>query len=503
MTDTLTPRPPPGLPPQPAPPQPAPPQPAPPYDAPAAAGTTLAHRPGRWIDGWDPEDGRLWTATGRRTAHRNLAWSILGENLGFSVWMLWSIVVVSLPAAGFDFSADRLFWLVAVPNLVGALMRLPYTFAVPRFGGRNWTVVSVTLLLVPVTLLGVAVTDPRTPYWFFLLAAATAGLGGGNFASSMANISFFYPERRKGLALGLNAAGGNLGVAVVQLGVPLLLGVGAVAVLGGAQGEGLYLQNAALVWVPLIGLAALGAWLFMDNLSSATADLTSQLVVARRPHTWVVATLYIGTFGSFIGYSAAMPLLISTQYPGVAVGSYAFLGALVGSLARPVGGWLADRFGGARITAASFAVMAAGATCVWWTVEAQAPFALFLASFVLLFLTTGIGNGSTFTMIPVIFRTAALRRQPDSSDAARELAASAGRREAAALGIASAVGALGGFLIPRGFGSSLASTGSVASALGVFVGFYLCCLALTWWCYLRRNTPATSRRRLCNDRPAR
>src|SRR6266481_513828 len=180
----------------------------------------------RWINEWNPEDETFWKQTGRRTARRNLFWSILAENLGFSVWLIWSVVATRLPKAGFPYTTDQLFSLVALPGLVGALMRFPYTFAVPRFGGRNWTIVSALLLFVPTTTLAVLVTRPETPFWLMALAAATAGLGGGNFASSMANISFFFPDREKGFALGLNAAGGNIGVSTVQLLVPPIIGWG-------------------------------------------------------------------------------------------------------------------------------------------------------------------------------------------------------------------------------------------------------------------------------------
>lgn len=428
-----------------------------------------------WIRHWEPEDAAFWAAGGRRVARRNLLLSILAENLGFSVWLVWSVVVVSLPRAGFAFSVNQLFWLVALPNLVGALLRFPYTFAVPRFGGRTWTVVSALLLLVPTTLLAVVVGDPATPYWLFLLAAASAGVGGGNFASSMANISFFYPERRKGLALGLNAAGGNIGVSIVQLAVPVVISLG-----GGVQ-----LARAGLMWMPFIVLAALAAWLWMDNLATVRSSFRDQIVVARRRHTWVMAVLYVGTFGSFIGYSAALPLLVSTRFPGVAAARFAFLGALVGALARPVGGWLADRLGGARVTGWVFVAMGGGVLLVWRSLT-TGSLPLFLGAFLLLFVTAGVGNGSTYRMIPAIFRAQALAGAGDAAAVAAGLAR-ARRESAAVLGLTSAVGALGGFLIPRAYGASIAHTGDVGAALLGFLAFYAGCLALTWWCYLRRR----------------
>ena len=414
-----------------------------------------------WIDHWDPEDPTFWETTGRGVARRNLAFSILAEHLGFSVWVLWSIVAVNLNSVGFAFTESQLFWLVAVPNLVGATLRLPYTFAVPKFGGRNWTIVSALLLLVPSLGLSWAVSNPDTSFGTMLAVAALAGVGGGNFASSMTNISWFFPEKEKGWALGLNAAGGNIGVAVVQ--APFVVSAVITA------GAGIHLGRAGLMWVPLALLAAFCAWRFMDNLSVARTDFASSASAAKRPHTWVMSFLYIGTFGSFIGYAAAFPLLIKGQFPEVDVTAFAFLGALVGSLSRPFGGRLSDRVGGARVTAASFVVMGLGVLGVVWALSLHS-FPLFLAFFMLLFLATGIGNGSTYRMIPAIFR-------------------SSKKEAAAAIGIISAIGAYGGFLVPRTYGWSTAAYGSIVPALYVYVGLYAVMLAVTWAFYLRRSAP--------------
>ncbi len=435
-----------------------------------------AGRQGRWIDQWQPEDPAFWRRFGARVARRNLIWSIVAEHVGFSVWLLWSAVVIYLPQAGFDFSVNQLFWLVALPNLVGATLRFPYTFAVPRFGGRNWTVISALLLMIPLALLTVCVANPGTPYWMFLVAAGSAGLGGGNFASSMANISFFYPDSRKGYALGLNAAGGNVGVSSVQLVVPAIVGL---AIVGSASG--LHLENIALVWVPLSLVAAAGAYFFMDNLSEAKSSFRDQVAVARQGQTWVMALLYVGTFGSFIGYSSALPLLMKTQFPDVHGVYYAFLGALVGSAFRPLGGLLADRVGGARITAAVFVAMTVGVGGVIWSVQHHA-FGPFLGSFLVLFILTGLGNGSTYRMIPAIYRTLA-----GADPSAPVAMATARRQTAAALGVISAVGAYGGFLVPRALGMSVSNTGGIGAALVGFVAFYAVCFAVTWWCYLRRT----------------
>src|SRR5882757_4154728 len=326
-----------------------------------------------------------------------------------------------------------------------------------------------------------------------LLVAATAGLGGGNFASSMANISFFYPDRMKGWALGLNAAGGNIGVSGVQLLTPLLLGFGFISLYRATPvAEGLYLQNAGLMWLLPLTIAVIGAFFFMNNLTSARSAFKDQFVIVKRKHTWVMSYIYIGTFGSFIGYSAAFPLLIKTQFPDITV-TIAFLGPLVGSLSRPLGGLLADRIGGAKVTFWNFIAMGAATVGVLYFVEIKS-FAGFLTMFLILFVTTGIGNGSTYRMIPSIFREEKLREAKRLGEAGRAIALkAAGIEAAAALGFIGAVGACGGYLIPRGFGASIATTGGPHLALVIYLAFYATCLGLTWWFYLRRSySPSTA-----------
>jgi NNP family nitrate/nitrite transporter-like MFS transporter len=447
----------------------------------------MSQRDSTWISHWDPEDGEFWEATGKRIARRNLVWSIFAEHLGFSIWLVWSIVATNLPQAGFYYTTDQLFQLVAVPGLIGSLMRFPYTFAVTAFGGRNWTVFSAAVLFLPVSLLAYFVGQPDTPFWLMLLVAATAGLGGGNFASSMANISFFYPDRMKGWALGLNAAGGNIGVSGVQLLTPILMGFGFVSLYLADPGEsGLYLQNAGLMWLVPLAIAVIGAWFFMNNLTDARSTFRDQLVIVKRKHTWVMSYIYIGTFGSFIGYSAAFPLLLKTQFPAMTV-AIAFLGPLVGSVSRPLGGLLADKIGGAKVTFWNFIAMGAATIGVMYFVEVKG-FAGFLAMFLVLFVTTGIGNGSTYRMIPSIFREAKLKAAQGSGDAGRLAAIKAAAIEsAAALGFIGAIGACGGYLIPRGFGASIAATGGPHLALQIFLVFYASCVALTWWYYMRKS----------------
>jgi MFS transporter, NNP family, nitrate/nitrite transporter len=352
-----------------------------------------------WIEKWNPENKEFWESEGKYTARRNLIFSIFAEFLGFSVWQLFSIVAALLPLIGFTFTAPQLFALVALPGLVGATMRFPYTFAVGIFGGRNWTIISVLLLLLPTLLLGVIVQDPETPYWLFAVAAALGGLGGGNFSSSMANISYFYPNDRKGTALGINAAGGNLGVGMVQLLVPIVIASSALVFIGGSQTETtpegstseVFVQNAAFFWMPLIVLSAICAYLFMNNLNVSQASPKEQAPIVKRKHTWVMSYLYIGTFGSFIGYSASFPLLITNQFPEHVAPWFAAVGPIVGSLIRPVGGWLSDKFGGARVTFWTFAVVIGAVAAVLYFLAARSFGGFFLA-FMLLFLATGVGT---------------------------------------------------------------------------------------------------------------
>ena len=423
-------------------------------------------RAGRWIDHWDPEDAGFWAGGGRAVARRNLGWSVLAEFLGFCVWALWSVVVPQLPAAGFALTLDQQFWLIAVPSLVGAFLRVPYTFMVPLVGGRNWTIISALLLLLPTLSLAWVVGRPETPFGLLLGIAALAGFGGGNFASSMTNISFFFPEAEKGKALGLNAAGGNLGTGIVQLVVPAVIAIGA----------GIHLERAGLLFVPLVLLAALGAWRGMDNLSTARSDHRSWAKAATHPHTWIISFLYIGTFGSFIGYSAAFPTLLTSQFPEVTT-SIAFVGAVLGAASRPLGGTIADRLGGARVTIAAFVVMGLAAGLAILALSAHS-FVLFLLAFLVLFTGAGIGNGATYRMIPAVFRAGV--RDGEELAIAR-------RSAAGCIGIAGAVGAVGGFLVPRGFAMSTTGFGSLVPAIGVFIAAYVLMATLTWAVYVRRG----------------
>ena len=452
------------------------------------------------ITRWEPENKDFWESTGKSIAKRNLIISIPALTLAFAVWMVWSVVVVNLSNVGFKFSTNQLFWLASLPALCGATLRIFYSFAVPIFGGRRWTAISTASLLIPAIGIGFAVQSPATPYEFFITLALLCGLGGGNFASSMANISFFYPKAQKGTALGLNAGLGNLGVSIVQLVVPLVITAGVFGALGGefqtvmkaGQPIPMWLQNAGFIWVPFIAVSAIAAWFGMNDLAEAKASFADQAVIFKRKHNWLMCWLYLGTFGSFIGYSAGFPLLIKSQFPGVNALSYAWLGPLVGALARPFGGWLADKLGGARVTFWNFIAMGAGVFAVLHFLPTKGvggEFYGFLFAFMLLFATSGIGNGSTFRMIPVIFLTerqrAAGNSQADKDQAIRD----ANKEAAAVLGFSSAVGAYGGFFIPKSYGTSIAATGGPEAALYAFIAFYVTCTFITWWYYSRKNAP--------------
>ncbi|MDZ7752229.1 MAG: MFS transporter [Gammaproteobacteria bacterium] len=451
------------------------------------------------LEDWRPEDPEFWERRGKAIANRNLWLSMPALLIAFSVWLVWSVVVVQLPRVGFQFSPSQLFWLAALPGLSGAAFRVLYAFMVPIFGGRNWTVFSTLVLLLPALWMGFAVQDPGTDYAVFVAVALLCGLGAGNFASSMANISFFYPKWMQGTALGLNAGIGNLGVSLVQIVTPLVIYSGALMFFGGepqtqvvdGQQRQVWLQNAGFIWVPFILLSAFASYLGMHDIRRVRGTFREQLVVFRRKHQWLMSVLYTGTFGSFIGLAASYPMLVSNQFPDQDAFKYAFLGPLLGALVRPVGGWLADRVGGARVTLVVFAVMALAALAVIGTLPGyggSGDYEAFLTLFLVLFAAAGIGNGSTFKMVPVVFHKLHLRWSEGLADEVRARAVIAGDKEAAAvLGLSSAVAAFGGFFIPIAYATALDLTGGVTAALGFFTLFYLACLAVTWWWYGRRD----------------
>lgn len=448
---------------------------------------------GHVLDEWKPEDAAFWDAKGKAIARRNLWISIPALLLAFAVWMVWSVVVAKLPAVGFKFTTDQLFWLAAMPGLSGATLRIFYSFMPPIFGGRLWTSISTWSLMIPAVGIGLAVQSPDTPYIFFLSLALLCGFGGGNFASSMANISFFFPKAEKGNALALNAGLGNLGVSVVQFVIPLVITTGVFGWLGGdPQAAGptakLWLQNAGFIWVPFIAISATLAWFGMNDIAAMKASFADQAVIFKRKHNWLMCWLYTGTFGSFIGYSAGFPLLAKTQFPDVDSLKFVFLGPLVGALSRSATGWLSDKYGGGRVTLWVFALMiAAVAGVLYFLGIKDQPYAFwgFFAMFMLLFFATGVGNASTFQMIPAIMRVEIPRLEPGLAAPARQKQAE--MESAAIIGFTSAVAAYGAFFIPKSYGTSISLTGGPEMALWGFMGFYVTCVAITWWFYTRRG----------------
>ena len=454
---------------------------------------TPGQAPGKAIEDWRPEDPEFWRQKGKAIATRNLWISIPNLLLAFAVWMVWSVVVAKLPSVGFKFTTDQLFWLAALPGLSGATLRIFYSFMVPIFGGRLWTALTTASLIIPAMGIGYAVQSPETPYLIFLVLALLCGLGGGNFASSMANISFFFPKQEKGNALALNAGLGNLGVSVLQFVVPLVITVGVFGAIGGAPQQvdastQLWMQNVGFIWVPFLIVSAIAAWFGMDDIASAKASFQDQAVIFGRTHNWIMCWLYTGTFGSFIGYSAGFPLLAKLAFPDVNSLQYVFLGPLVGALARAGTGWVSDRWGGARVTFWTFALMiAAVGGVIYFLASKDQPGAFwgFFAMFMVLFLATGVGNASTFQMIPVIMRKEIDRLMPGLT--VPERVRQADKESAAIIGFTSAVAAYGMFFIPKAYGTSIEMTGGPVAALWGFLAFYVVCLAVTWFVYTRRG----------------
>ena len=446
---------------------------------------------------WKPEDDDFWADKGAKIAQRNLWISIPCLLLAFAVWMVWSVVVAKLPSIGFNYSTNQLFWLAALPGLSGATLRIFYSFMIPIFGGRLWTTATTLSLLVPSFGIGYAVQNPQTPYLIFLILALLCGFGGGNFASSMANISFFFPKRQKGNALALNAGLGNAGVSVMQFLVPIVITVGVFGAIGGepqsvnagGNEESLWMQNAGFIWIPFILVSSALAWFGMNDIASAKASFAEQAVIFQRKHNWIMCFLYTGTFGSFIGYSAGFPLLTRFAFPEVDSLKYVFLGPLIGAVSRAATGWIADKWGGGRVTFWTFLLMIAAVAGVLYFLgikEQEGAFWGFFTMFMLLFFATGIGNASTFQMIPIIMRKEVARLMPHLS--AKEQLRNAEREAAAIIGFTSAIAAYGAFFIPKAYGTSIAATGAPNAALWVFLLFYAVCALVTWYSYTRRGS---------------
>jgi NNP family nitrate/nitrite transporter-like MFS transporter len=464
-------------------------------EVPMATATTAKTQSGPVLTDWRPEDNEFWSAKGKAIATRNLWISIPNLLLAFSVWMVWSVVVAKMPAIGFNFSVGERFWLAALPGLSGATLRIFYSFMIPIFGGRKWTALSTASLLLPALGIGFAVQDPTTTYTTFLILALLCGFGGGNFASSMANIAYFYPKKTKGNALALNAGLGNLGVSVMQFVVPIVITTSVFGAIGGepqklSDGGLLFIQNAGFIWVPFLIISAIAAWFGMNDIADARASFKEQSIIFSRKHNWIMCVLYTGTFGSFIGYAAGFPLLMKIQFPDVNVLTYAFLGPLVGALSRAATGWISDKFGGGRVTLWSFVgmIIAVVGVLSFLPVDgAGGNFWGFFGCFMALFFLTGVGNASTFQMIPSIMRQEIPRLMPQLDEA--QTLKQSERESAAIIAFTSAIAAYGAFFIPKAYGTSIGLTGAPNAALWGFAGFYAVCVVITWIFYARKNAP--------------
>ena len=436
------------------------------------------------ITTWDPENASFWDTQGRRVANRNMWTSVFTEHIGFCVWSLWSVLVLFMSKkTGYALSAGDKFLLASIVTLVGSAVRPFYGYAVTRLGGRTWTTISAIVLLVPVIGATVLMGYPEAPFAAFVACAAVSGIGGGSFASSTTNINFFFPQKEKGRALGINAGAGNLGVATVQL-----LGLLVIATAGITQPRLL-----AVIFVPLLVLAAAIAYLKMDNLPGMRTGGADYAKALKDPYTWTISLLYIGTFGSFIGYSFAFGLVLASDFgrTPLQAASVTFIGPLIGSLIRPYGGHLADRFGAPRITLISFAGLAVG-TALAVAASAAHSLPLFTVVFVVLFALSGLGNGATYAMIPLPYAAIAERAIAEGADAGSERLA-ARRKAGAVIAIAGTFGGLGGVAINLAFRESYASAHNARPALLGFLVFYAVCVAVTAYARRRAQAGAPSR----------
>lgn len=449
------------------------------------------------IADWNPEDAAAWEAGNKKIARRNLFCTIAGDHVAFSIWTLWPVMALFMPASVYGFSASDKLLLGAVATLVGGCARIPYTLGIAAFGGRNWTTFSAFVLLIPTAGTIVLLANPGLPLWPYVLCAALTGLGGGNYAASLANVNAFYPQRLKGAALAVNAGVANLGVAVIQL-VGLL-------VLATAGHQAPYWVCA--VYLVFLVAAGIAAALFMDNVNHGTQLSTMRSILFERD-TAVISLLYIATFGSWIGFAFAFGQVLqvnfldsgeSPKHAALHAAQVAFIGPLLGSLARIYGGRLADRIGGSRVTLGVLVGMTLGAGLLVTIstfddqhhAQAHSTSMIgYVTGFMVLFILSGMGNGSVFKLIPSVYE--ARSRALDMSEDDRRHWARA--RSGSLIGICSAVGALGGVGINLALRQSYLSTGTETSAYWVFLASYVVTAVMTWTVYVRRpvSAPAPS-----------
>lgn len=446
------------------------------------------HRTSTWLDTWEPENERFWMETGKKIAWRTLTITTITLVFSFATWFMMSAMVVRLPQIGFRFDTMQLFWLAAMPGLAGGTLRILHTFLIPIFGTRHVVTVATLLKLIPCAGIGLAVMDPQTPFWLFMILAFSAGFGGGDFSSYMPSTSVFFPKRLQGTALGIQAGIGNFGVSVAQFVTPWIIGVVAFGGLAGSsqlmtrggETQPIWLQNAAFWYVPLLLILGVVAWKYLRSVP-VRASFREQLDIFKNKHTWFCTITYVMTFGSFSGLSAAFPLLIKSVYGGFAGApdplTYAFLGPLVGSLARVVAGPISDRTGGAILTHVVGIGMVGGVLFMilggLLTPSSLESFPLFVVVMLVMFLLTGVGNAATFRQYPIIF-------------------AHSPRQAAGVIGWTAAVAAYGPFVFSTLIGLSITRSGS---AIPFFLGaavFYLLATTINWWYYTRKGAEKPS-----------
>ncbi|WP_302710403.1 MFS transporter [Veillonella seminalis] len=422
---------------------------------------------------WNPENEQFWNQYSKKIANQNLIVSTIALTISFCVWTLWSTIAVKLNAIGFHFTDEQLFTLAAMPGLVGATGRLLYTYMPGILGGRNWTFIATALLLIPLWGLAQALQDPTTSYETFFVYVLLLGIAGANFSSSMANIGHFFPRSKRGTALGINAGIGNLGVSIIFLMAPIVMGMAIFAPLVGTpqtlnDGTIIFLQNTCYVGIIQI-LITLGLIAkYMDNLPLPKQSPASMMSIFTNKHTWLMTWIYTCGFGSFIGFSVALSLLVNKEFPEIPFAYGAFLGPFIGAGIRPVGGWLSDKINsGTKITMLSLIGMFIAAIFIMFGITTHS-FIIFFAAFLFLFFMTGFETGASFRMIPYIFTD--------------------GMQSSLVTGFTAAMGAYGAFFIPKIFGWSYTTYQTVMPAFYIILAFIAVTIVITYWFYARKGS---------------
>lgn len=436
----------------------------------------------KWINEWKPEDEKFWKETGSKIAWRTLTITTIALILSFATWFMMSAIVVRLPQIGFKFDTMQLFWLTAMPGLAGGSLRIIHTFLIPIMGTRHVITIATFLKLIPCIGIGLAILNPETPFWLFLILAFSAGFGGGDFSSFMPSTSVFFPKRLQGTALGIQAGIGNFGVSLAQFVTPWIIGFVLFVFMGGSQTytraevvKPIWLQNAALIYIPFLLIMGVLAWIYLRSVP-IKASFKEQLDIFKNKHTWFCTVTYVMTFGSFSGFAAAFPLLIKTIYGHFPNApdplTYAFLGPLIGSIMRVISGPISDKIGGAIMTHVVGIGLILSALVMAFTglltPTSLDQFPLFVGLMLLIFFLTGVGNASTFRQYPIIFS-----HSP--------------RQGAGVLGWTAAVAAYGPFIFATLIGLGITNTGS---AIPFFIGiaaYYTIATGINWWYYTRKG----------------